>query len=263
MERKHLRWLPLVIAAISFAVYYFSSDVIVNPVTGTKSRVGLSHKEEMTLGLQGYQQVLAESETITSGPQFEMVDRVAKKIIQAASSDGKDFEWKVSLVVSNEVNAFCLPGGKIVIYTGILPIAKNDAGLAAVMGHEVAHATSRHGAQRVFQEGALDIAVTGIQGSIADMDPEKQRLIMGAIGVGSKFGILLPYSRSHELEADEVGLHYMAKAGYDPEEAVRFWERMRDAGGSKPPEFASTHPNDQKRIDNLKKIIKNKQLKNK
>jgi predicted Zn-dependent protease len=162
----------------------------------------------------------------------------------------------VSLVRSAQVNAFCLPGGKIVVYTGIIPVAKTDAGLATVMGHEMAHATSRHGSERLFQQKATQTIMTGVQFSLGDMSYEQQRAVMGAIGAGAKYGILMPFGRDHESEADAIGLTYMARAGYDPREAVTFWERMGQASGrGAPPEFLSTHPSHGTRIAQLKALM--------
>jgi predicted Zn-dependent protease len=153
------------------------------------------------------------------------------------------------------VNAFCLPGGKIVVYTGILPVAQNEAALATVMGHEMAHATSRHGAQRVLQQNLAQTAMTGIAISLSDMDYDKQRAVMGALGAGAQFGILMPFGRQHESEADEIGLMYMARAKYDPQESIRFWERMERSSRGGPPEFLSTHPSHGTRIQQLQQLM--------
>ena len=184
MERRHIKWVPLVLAALFFAYQYFSSEKFTNPETGRKSHVGLSTRQEATLGLQSYEQILSQAPTITSGPELDMVQRVVQRLVGATDAAGKDFDWRVSLVRSSQVNAFCLPGGKIVVYTGILPVANNEAALATVLGHEMAHATSRHGAQRVFEQNLTQTAMAGVAGSLSDMDYEKQRAVMGAIGAG-------------------------------------------------------------------------------
>jgi predicted Zn-dependent protease len=251
MERRHIKWLPLVLAGLFFAYQYFSSEKFVNPETGRTSHVGMSSREEALLGLQGYQQVLAQSESIDSGPELEMVRRVASRLARATGKAGADFDWQVSLIRSSQVNAFCLPGGKIVVYTGILPIAQNEAALATVLGHEMAHATSRHGSQRVLQQNLAQTALTGVAMSLSDMDYDKQRAVMGALGAGTQFGVLMPFSRKDESEADAIGLLYMARAGYDPQESIRFWQRMENAGGSQPPEFLSSHPSHGTRIQQL------------
>jgi len=251
MERRHIKWVPLVLAGLFFAYQYFSSEKFVNPETGRASHVGMSTREEALLGLQGYQQVLAQSESIDSGPEFEMVRRVASRLASATGKAGADFDWRVSLVRSPQVNAFCLPGGKIVVYTGILPIAQNETALATVLGHEMAHATSRHGAQRVLQQNLAQTALTGVAISLSDMDYDKQRAVMGALGAGTQFGVLMPFSRKHESEADTIGLLYMARAGYDPRESIRFWQRMENVAGAQPPEFLSSHPSHGTRIQQL------------
>jgi len=252
MERRHIKWIPLVLAGLFLAYQYFSSEKFVNPETGRKSHVAMSTREEALLGLQSYQQVLAQSQSIDSGPELEMVKRVASRLASATGQAGADFDWRVSLIQSPQVNAFCLPGGKIVVYTGILPVAQNDAALATVLGHEMAHATSRHGSQRVLQQNLAQTALTGVAISLSDMDYGKQRAVMGALGAGAQFGVLMPFSRKDESEADAIGLHYMARAGYDPQESIRFWHRMENVGGGQqPPEFLSSHPSHGTRIQQL------------
>ena len=251
MNRTHIKWIPILLAAIFFAYQYFSSEKFINPETGRKSHVGLSTEQESALGLQSYEQVLAQAQTVDSGPEFEMVKRVAGRLAAATGAAGSGFEWRESLIRQDKANAFCLPGGKIVVYTGILPIAENDAALATVLGHEMAHATSRHGAQRVLQQNLAQTALTGIAVSLSDMDYNKQRAVMGALGAGTEFGVLMPFGRQHESEADHIGLIYMARAGYDPQESIRFWERMERSGGTQPPEFLSSHPSHGHRIQQL------------
>jgi len=251
MERRHIKWIPLLLAGLFFAYQYFSSEKFVNPETGRASHVGMSTREEALLGLQGYEQVLAQSESIDSGPELEMVRRVASRLASATGKVGGDFDWQVSLIRSPQVNAFCLPGGKIVVYTGILPITQNEPALATVLGHEMAHATSRHGSQRVLEQNLAQTALTGVAMSLSDMDYDKQRAVMGALGAGTQFGVLMPFSRKHESEADAIGLLYMGRAGYDPRESIRFWQRMENVGGPQPPEFLSSHPSHGTRIQQL------------
>jgi metalloendopeptidase OMA1, mitochondrial len=251
MERRHIKWLPLLLAGLFLAYQYFSSEKFVNPETGRKSHVAMSTRDEALLGLQTYQQVLAQSETISTGPEFETVKSVASRLASATGKAGADFDWQVSLIHSPEVNAFCLPGGKIVVYTGILPVTQNQAALATVLGHEMAHATSRHGSQRVLEQNLAQTALTGVAISLSDMDYNKQRAVMGALGAGAQFGVLMPFSRKHESEADAIGLHYMARAGYDPRESILFWQRMENAGRAQPPEFLSSHPSHGTRVQQL------------
>src|SRR6188768_2849602 len=242
MERRHIKWLPIVAAALIFAWQYFSSEKFVNPETGRASHVGMSREQEAALGFQTYRQVLSQARPVTSGSDLQMVKAVASRLASATGASGQGYQWEVSLIADEQVNAFCLPGGKIVVYTGILPVAGNEAGLATVLGHEMAHATSRHGAQRVLQQNLAQTAMTGIAVSLSDMDYDQQRAIMGALGAGAQYGVLMPFGREHESEADHVGLLYMARAGFDPRESLRFWQRMEQAGREQPPEFMSTHP---------------------
>ncbi|MGI8955592.1 MAG: M48 family metallopeptidase [Chthoniobacterales bacterium] len=251
MNSRHIKWLPILVAVIFLAYQYFTSEKFVNPETGRKSHVGLSTEQESVLGLQSYNQVLAKAQTVEAGPESEMVKRVATRLASATGAAASGFEWRESLIRDDQVNAFCLPGGKIVVYTGILPVAQDDAGLATVLGHEMAHATSRHGAQRVLQQNLAQTAMTGIAVSLSDMDYNKQRAVMGALGAGAQFGILMPFGREHESEADHIGLIYMARAGYDPQQSIRFWERMERSGSAQPPEFLSTHPSHGHRIQQL------------
>lgn len=255
-RRRRIVLAPLILFALIAAVQYFSADTFTNPETGEKKRVGLSVEQESQLGFQSFREVLSQEHKIESGPQLEMVKQVANRLINQVDTESKKFEWMVSLVESDQINAFCLPGGKIVVYTGILPIAKSADGLATVMGHEIAHATSRHGAQRMFQQGLLQTAMMGANVSLSDMDPQKRQLLLGALGAGVQYGLVLPYGRDHEYEADEIGLRYMSRAGYDPHEAIRFWERMESASehGS-PPEWMSTHPSHGSRIQRLKDLL--------
>ena len=257
MNRQHVAIAPVIIAVLVFGFQYCASPKFKNPETGRTARVGMSEQQEVALGAQSYQQVLATSSVVRGGPDVDLVIRVANRLIPMTGELGKHFDWKVSVVNSPQANAFCLPGGKIVVYTGILPITKTEAGLAAVMGHEMAHATSRHGAQRVLQSQLANTVMQGAQSSLAlgDMDPQKRQAVLAAVGAGAKFGVLLPFSREHESEADEVGLMYMARAGFDPHEAVSFWERMSAAGGGQPPEFMSTHPSHGTRVARLKELL--------
>lgn len=249
------RVIPVLIAVLVVFFQRCSATKIVNEA-GRTARLGMSTQQELALGAQAYRQVLTESRTITSGPDFEMVKRCADRLISVAGEAGKDFQWAVSLVQSEQVNAFCLPGGKIVFYTGILPVAKSEAGLAVVMGHEIAHATLHHGAERVLQQQAKNTLLTGVNFSLGDMSYQQRRQLMGLIGAGTDIAFVLPFSRDHESEADSVGLKYMARAGYDPREAVAFWQRMgAQAGKGSPPQFLSTHPAHETRIERLKKEL--------
>lgn len=253
---RHIRWVPIAIALLVIAYQFFTSEKFVNPETGRAAHVGMSTEQEAALGFQTYRQVLAQSQAINTGPEYELVKTVASRLARSTGEAGAGYKWEVSLIRDEKVNAFCLPGGKIVVYTGIVPVAQNDAALATVMGHEMAHATSRHGAQRVFQQNLTQTALTGVAVSLSDMDYNKQRAVMGALGAGAQFGVLMPFSRKHESEADAIGLTYMARAGYDPEESIRFWQRMEHASErGAPPEFLSTHPSHETRIQQLQELM--------
>jgi predicted Zn-dependent protease len=253
--RRRVVLFPIIIALLVMAVQYFRSERVVNPETGRVAHVALSEGQEAALGIQSYRDVLSQSKVIDSGPEVDLVKRVAGRLVGTTGETGRKFEWRVSVVQDPQVNAFCLPAGKMVVYTGIIPVAETEAGLATVLGHEMAHATSRHGAQRLLQTKLANTFFAGAQASMAlsDMDFQKKAAIMAAVGAGAQYGVLLPFSREHETEADVIGLHYMARAGYDPREAIKFWQRMEDAtkGGRQPPEFASTHPSHGTRIQRL------------
>ncbi len=255
MKRRHIAIVPLLIAGVFVLVQYFSSEKVTNPLTGKSARVALSSEQEEALGLQSYREVLSQSQTVESGPERDTVVRVAERLARATAEDARGFKWEVTLVRSPQVNAFCLPGGKIAVFTGILPYAKNEAGLAAVMGHEMAHAIARHASQRLLRSSLAQTLMSGAAFSLGDMDPQQRQAVMAALGAGAQYGVLLPFSRDHESEADEMGLIYMARAGYDPREAVGLWERMSQAGGGQPPEFMSTHPSHGTRIEHLQAVM--------
>ena len=252
MRRLTYRIVPIAIAGLIVLFQYCSSERYTNEA-GRTAHVGLSLQQEEQLGLQSYRQILSQVDTIDSGPQYETVRKVAMKLAAVTGKAGHEFDWRVTLVRGEQVNAFCLPGGKIVVYTAILPVARDEPGLATVLGHEMAHATARHGSERLFQQRATQTMLTGVQFSLGDMSYEQQRAVMAALGAGAQFGFLLPFGRKHESEADEIGLIFMARAGYDPREAITFWERMsRISERNEPPEFLSTHPSHGTRIERLK-----------
>lgn len=218
------------------------------PVTGRKSFNMIPESQELALGIDSYKQVLAESEVVTSGSELEMVRRVGNRIARA--SDRPNYEWEFNLIKDDKtVNAFCLPGGKVAVYTGILPVAESEIGLATVMSHEIAHAIARHGGERMTDQLAFQIGGMGLNALLKEKSPATRNVVLAAYGVGGQIGVLLPFSRSQESEGDHIGIVYMAKAGYDPREAVHFWERMQaKAGGQAPPEWLSTHPSGGTRI---------------
>jgi predicted Zn-dependent protease len=253
MDRRWMFRLVPIALAVGVVLWRFgTAERFTNPETGERHRVGLTTGQEAALGAEAFRDVLAESQTLTSGPEVDEVRRVVTRLTAAIGAAGADMDWQAAVIRSPTVNAFCLPGGKIAVYTGILPVCGGDAGLATVLGHEMAHAISRHGAQRVFQQENAQALLTGAAASLGDMDYNSRRVVMGLLGAGANYGVLLPFSRDHESEADHIGLIYMARAGYDPHEAVDFWQRMESIGGEQPPEFASTHPSHGTRIRQLK-----------
>ena len=254
-QPRHFAILPIVLA-IGWVLFKFvSTPTYVNPETGSRHKVAMSDQQEQALGLQAYQEVLQKdgANRITSGPEVDEVTRVARRLASAASEKSKvQYQWQVSVIKSDEVNAFCLPGGEIVVYTGILPIAQTDAGLATVLGHEMAHATSRHGSERMYRQQMTQTLEQGAAGSLQNMDPQQQATAMAAIGAVGQYGMNLPFSRDEESEADHIGLLYMSRAGYDPHEALAFWQRMSSATShGAPPPFLSDHPSNGVRIQQL------------
>jgi predicted Zn-dependent protease len=208
------------------------------------------------MGLTAFKEVLKNEQISTNQSYNNSVTRVGQRI--AAVSDTQNYKWEFKVIEDDEqINAFALPGGKVAVYTGILPVAETDAGLATVMAHEVAHVAARHGGERVSTGILAQLGAVGVGAAMGGSDPFVYEAVMQAYGLGANVGVLLPFSRSQESEADRIGLVYMAKAGYDPREAVAFWQRMDEAvkGNPQPPEFLSTHPGYGTRIRNLQQWL--------
>jgi metalloendopeptidase OMA1, mitochondrial len=244
--------IAVVIAAVVVGVLFLGTHRQKTPVTHRTEHVGLTDQQQMQLGSQQYTKTLQQyqADVISSGAEYSEVQRVAKRIEAVAARDKPAFVWRVTLLRKNEANAYCLPGGKIVVYTGILPLTRNDAGLATVLGHEVAHATAEHVAERIERQHLTKVAAAIVAGGIA-VTPGQYARVVALLGVGGE-AASLPFSRSQESEADHIGLVYMARAGYDPRQALAFWKRMaRASKGKEPPEFASDHPSDQHRIERV------------
>lgn len=230
-----------------------------NPFTGQKVLNFYGNSQLFPTAFAQYDQFLTENKVVEGTADAKMITRTGQRIASAAerwlTANGypgylKDYKWEYKLVNDKTVNAWCMPGGKIVFYTGILPICKGETGVAVVMGHEVAHALADHGAQRM-SAGTLQ-QLGAVAGNVAIQDPEKRNMFNQAYGIGSQLGVMLPFSRSHETEADRIGLQIMAIAGYDPDEAAELWKRMKaHSGGGGQPEFMSTHPSNDTRIENL------------
>lgn len=234
------------------------------PLTGRRQFKLLPSSMLGSMSLSSYQQVLKESQVIKSGPDAQMVKRVGKNL-SAAVTDFmvkhkqakrlKEFQWEFNLIDEDVANAWAMPGGKVAFYTGILPYTETETGMAVVMGHEIAHAVARHGNERMSWGLAQQLGGIGLAIAMRDKPAETQEIFMNAYGVGSQVGLMLPFSRKHESEADEMGLVFMAMAGYPPDEAVNFWTRMAKSGGQQPPEFISTHPSHDTRIKNLREYL--------
>ncbi len=230
-----------------------------NPFTGKKTMALVPNSQLFPTAFAQYDQFLTENKVVKGTKDAAMITRVGQRIAVAAerwlNANGhqgylNDYKWEYNLVDDKTVNAWCMPGGKIVFYTGILPIAKGETGVAAIMGHEVAHALANHGQQRMsaayLQQGLA------VAGNVAIKDEKSRNAFNQYYGVGSQVGVMLPFSRSHETEADKIGLYLMAIAGYNPEEAAELWKRMKaNSGGQAPPEILSTHPSNDSRIANL------------
>ncbi len=262
-----IRWWVLLLFA-GYGVYYYFSNRTVDPYTGEKVLIdkGLSAEEESAMGLQAYREILSQERPVDPNSQIaqqirgiaaRLIDKVDEVEAELAAEQGMapgnfaaNFEWDVNVIQSEQANAFALPGGKMAVYTGLVPVAGNQDGMAVVMGHEIAHALMRHGAQRMSR-GKLE-QIGAMAGAASGMDPGMQQMIFQAYGVTSA----LPYARGHESQADEVGLMLAAAACFNPQEAVPLWQRMAQAsGGGNPPEFASTHPSAETRIQNLQALM--------
>lgn len=245
---------------LTLAIFVGVTACKTNPFTGKSTLNFHKNSSLFPTAFAQYDQFLGENKVVTGTSDAQMITKVGQRIASAAerwlTANGypgylQDYKWEYNLVNDETVNAWCMPGGKIVFYTGILPITQQETGVAVVMGHEVAHALADHGAQRMSASTLQQIGA--VAGNVAIQDENKRNLFNQAYGVGSSVGVMLPFSRSHETEADRIGLQIMAIAGYDPDEGAKLWERMKaNSGGEAPPEFMSTHPSNDTRIANLK-----------
>ncbi|MDR3166670.1 MAG: M48 family metallopeptidase [Treponema sp.] len=248
---------------IILVLYILVAGCVTNPITGKSTMALVGNKELFLSSFQQYDEFLSENRVVSGAEEAVLVERVGARLRAAAekwlNAEGqgdylKDYRWEYNLVLDDAVNAWCMPGGKIVVYTGILPVAQTEAGLAAVMGHEVSHALLNHGQQRMSAGILQELGAAGLNIFTANQGAQTQALAMTIYGAGSQLFGILPFSRNHENEADHIGLILMAIAGYNPEEAVSFWNRMNSlsAGGGGTPEFLSTHPSDITRTRNLR-----------
>ncbi len=261
MKRK-LRDLKLFAYAVLFSTIAYACATV--PFSNRKQLTLLPSSTMLAMSFQQYGSFLKENPPVNNTSDAAAVKKVGQKISNAVdtymrenkiASRIKDFKWEFNLVNDNTPNAWCMPGGKVVFYSGILPFTQNEEGIAVVMGHEIAHAIARHGNERMSQQLLITAGGVALDTYLQLKQSQQRQLFMTAYGLGSQVGVVLPYSRAHETEADKLGLIFMTMAGYEPEAAVSFWERMKKSGGQKPPEFLSTHPSNQTRINNLKKFI--------
>ncbi len=233
------------------------------PLSGRRQINLLPESEISNMATSEYRTFLSSNKVvaISGNKDAEMVQRVGAKIATAVTkfmtehgqkAALKNYKWEFNLVQNNEVNAWCMPGGKVVFYTGILPFTQDENGIATVMGHEVAHAIAKHGNERMSQGLLTQLGGVALTVALSEKSNETRSIFNTAYNLGAQYGAILPFSRIHELEADKMGLHFMAMAGYDPNNAVAFWERMKQSGGQKPPTFMSTHPSDDQRIAQIK-----------
>jgi len=231
------------------------------PLTGRSQLNMIPNSEMLAMSFQQYDQFLKENKISSNKAEVDMVKRVGGRIEQAVEKYMRDnnlssrlsgYNWEFNLVEDDQVNAWCMPGGKVVVYTGILPVTNDETGLAVVLGHEIAHAIAEHGNERMSQQLLQQVGAVGLMVAMKDEPVQTQALWLSVYGVGTTLGVILPYSRTQESEADHLGLIFMAMAGYDPYEAPEFWKRMAESKqGGQPPEFLSTHPSDQTRINDI------------
>jgi predicted Zn-dependent protease len=250
----------------SLLITFLVAGCILNQVTGRKQLSLVNESELQLMATNQYMTFLDENKVLNArnNKDAAMVDRVGARIANAITmyydKHGKPeilegYKWEFNTIQSNEVNAWCMPGGKVVVYTGILPVTQSETGLAIVMGHEVAHAIAKHGNERMSQAMVQQLGGMALEIAMAQKPQETRDLFMLSYGIGSQVGAMLPWSRQQESEADKFGLIFAAMADYDPREAIPFWQRMSAAGGAKPPEFLSTHPSDETRIKKLKQYM--------
>jgi len=250
----------LPILLILLTIYYCNTV----PITGRKQLNIIPASQINALSFQQYNEFIKSNKLSSDEKSTALVKKVGLNIKNAVeryfaekklSKELNGYQWEFNLIESEEVNAWCMPGGKVVVYTGILPITKDETGLAVVMGHEIAHAVAQHGSERMSQGLLQQLGGMALDVALKNEPAATRELFLTAYGIGSTVGVILPYSRTHESEADRLGLIFMAMAGYNPNEAIDFWQRMANLNKAKLPEFLSTHPSDETRIANLKKYL--------
>jgi predicted Zn-dependent protease len=237
-----------------------------NAITGRNQLSLVPESQVQAMALTEYANFLSTNKVVptANNKNAALVKNVGARLINAITQyynqnnlgqELNGYNWEVNLVEDKNINAWCMPGGKIVVYTGLLPVTQNETALSIVMGHEIAHALAKHGSERMSQGLLQQLGGVALQVAIKDKPQQTQSLFMQAYGLGSSVGVILPHGRKDELEADKLGLMFAALAGYDPREAIPFWQRMAANGGQKPPEFLSTHPSDERRIYELQAMM--------
>lgn len=266
-----IRWWVILLFA-GYAAWSWFGSAEPDPFTGEQARYGATTDQEAQMGLEAFQQVLSEEKPLPGNhPNAIAITEIAKRLVSVAGSVEADlaaennmaspklaesFDWSVAVLESPQANAFCLPGGKMAVYTGLIPVAENNDAMAVVMGHEIAHALLRHGSQRMAQQKLVQMGQMAAGIAVGEMDPGQQQMVMSALGAATQYGAVLPYGRGHETQADEVGLMLAAAACFNPKEAIPLWERMSQLNdGQRPPEFASTHPDPANRIAHLQSLM--------
>lgn len=260
----HLRArISLDFASVLFLSLFLGACATV-PLTGRQQLNFIPDSQMNAMSFQQYDAVIAESKLSRNTEQTEGIRRVGHRIqgaveeyfrMNGLSDQLAGYQWEFNLIQSDDANAWCMPGGKVAFYTGLLPICKDETGVAVVMGHEVAHAVAEHGGERMSQGLVLQLGGMALSEALQSKPDQTRSLFMTAFAVGAQFGAILPFSRSQESEADRMGLIFMAMAGYDPREAPKFWERMSAESGANPPEFMSTHPSDKTRMKHLQEYM--------
>lgn len=263
MKRKNVLYKPALLIAFAMLAAILMQSCGSVPLTGRKQLLLVSDQEVLSLSESQYKEFIGSAAVEKNTANAQMVERVGKRIATAVEaylknngleSEVQNLSWEFNLVKSNDVNAFCMPGGKIVVYTGILPITQNETGLATVIGHEVAHAIAKHSNERMSQQVAVQYG-GAIAGGLLKNSAAMQQIGNTVFGLGAQYGVMLPYARKQELEADELGLIFMAMAGYDPSTSVSFWERMSQSTSGGTPEFMSTHPSNENRVEKIKAAL--------
>lgn len=258
MKLQHIQSAGLILSLI------FLSSCSTVPLTGRKQLTAIPASQMLALSAESYAQVLNESTLSTNDYYVSTVRKVGEDLTAAVEeylrnnnleSAIEGYQWQYNVIISEQLNAWCMPGGQIAFYEGILPVCRDENGIAVVMGHEIAHAVAQHGNERMSQQLAIQMGGIALSEALRNQKQETLELAMVAFGVGSQLGVQLPYSRTHESEADELGLYFMAMAGYDPREAPVFWERMEKLSTDRPPEFLSTHPDPVNRVAHLNRIM--------